>query len=40
MFARPIVYGSMRNILIFKYWARKKNITISHDILLIMAGEE
>ncbi len=23
LFARPIIYGSMRNILILKYWARK-----------------
>jgi hypothetical protein len=33
-FARLIVYGSMRNILILKYWARKAK---HHDILLYLA---
>ncbi len=28
-FARPIVYGSLRNILILEYWARKAKF---HDI--------
>jgi hypothetical protein len=37
MVARPIVYRSMRNILILSIGLGKQNITISHNILLIMA---
>ena len=33
-FARPIVFGTMRNILIFKYWARKAKF---HDISRYLA---
>jgi hypothetical protein len=36
-FARPIVYGSMRNILILKYWARK-GLSICHHFDFIQFG--